>query len=70
MSDSAPDVPPEPLSVLDLIARRTGEAPRVTLREEDSASVSAPVIDPRSQEKSSVPQGRGIYQLMGEIARG
>jgi hypothetical protein len=32
--------------------------------------VSAPVIDPRSQEKSSVPQGRGTYQLMGEIARG
>jgi len=32
--------------------------------------VAAPVIDPRSQEKLSVPQGRGNYQLLGEIARG
>ena len=70
MADSAPEVPPDSLSVLDLIARRTGDAPRVTLREEESATLASPVIDPRSQEKFSLPQGRGTYQLMGEIARG
>ena len=57
-------------SVLEFIARKTGGAPRVTLRDEDSGSVSAPLIDPRSAEKLSVPQGRGTYQFLGEIARG
>jgi len=57
-------------SVLDLIARRTGEAPRVTLRDEDSATVSSPVIDPNSKEKAAVPRGRSNYQFLGEIARG
>ncbi|TDJ74537.1 MAG: serine/threonine-protein kinase [Planctomycetota bacterium] len=57
-------------SVIQFLERKTGAAPRVTLREEDSASVAAPVIDPSSQEKFSVPQGRRNYQFMGEIARG
>jgi tetratricopeptide (TPR) repeat protein/tRNA A-37 threonylcarbamoyl transferase component Bud32 len=57
-------------SVIRFLEQKIGEAPRVNLREEDSASVSAPVIDPRSEEKLSVPQGRGNYQLLGEIARG
>ena len=57
-------------SVIRFLEQKTGDAPRVTLREEDSASVSAPVIDPSSQEKFSVPRGRGNYQFMGEIARG
>ena len=57
-------------SVIRFLQEKTGEAPRVTLRDEDSASVSAPVIDPSSKEKLSVPHGRGNYQLMGEIARG
>ena len=77
MSDPASDAPPaqgEPdpnqHSVLDQIAHRTGEAPRITLRDEDSAGAASPVIDPRSQEKFALPQGRGTYQLMGEVARG
>jgi len=57
-------------SVLQFLERKTGEAPRITLREEDSAAVSSPIIDPSSREKHSLPQGRGNYQFMGEIARG
>jgi len=56
-------------SVLTRIEQRTGQAPRVSLREE-AGSAGAPLIDPRSQEKRSLPQGRGAYQLLGEIARG
>lgn len=70
--DGGPSIPreqPEP-SVLDLVARRIGEAPRITLREEDSAAVSSPVIDPSSKEKVAVPVGRSNYQFLGEIARG
>jgi tetratricopeptide (TPR) repeat protein/tRNA A-37 threonylcarbamoyl transferase component Bud32 len=39
-------------------------------REDDSGPGPSPLIDPKSQEKFSIPQGRGTYQLMGEIARG
>jgi serine/threonine-protein kinase len=66
-----PPPPEEPTpSVLDLVAQRTGEAPRVTLRDEDSADASSPVIDPSSKEKAAVPRGRSNYQFLGEIARG
>jgi len=65
----SPD-PEEPApSVLDLIARRIGESPRVSLHDEDSAT-SSPVIDPSSKERASVPVGRSNYQFLGEIARG
>ncbi|HPF15033.1 MAG TPA: serine/threonine-protein kinase, partial [Planctomycetota bacterium] len=57
-------------SVLKFLEAKTGEAPRINLRAEDSGAVSEPVIDPSSKEKLSVPQGRGNYQFMGEIARG
>jgi len=57
-------------SVIRFLERKTGEAPRVSLREEESASISAPVIDPSSAEKLSVPRGRANYQFLGEIARG
>ncbi|MFN0244385.1 MAG: protein kinase domain-containing protein [Planctomycetota bacterium] len=57
-------------SVLDLIARSTGDAPRVTLRDEDSARSASPMIDPSSKEKAAVPRGRSNYQFLGEIARG
>ncbi len=62
------DVPP---SVLSVLSERIGEAPRVSLREEDTGlSGSSPVIDPGSEERRSLPRGRGNHQLMGEIARG
>jgi serine/threonine-protein kinase len=79
MSDESPDLPPPrkprpsvelPPSVLSAIERRTGEAPRVTLREEDSGSAGAPLIDPASEERRALPQGRSSYQVLGEIARG
>jgi len=57
-------------SVIEFLQRKTGEARRVTLRDEESANVSAPLINPRSEEKASIPEGRGTYQFMGEIARG
>ncbi len=57
-------------SVLELVARRLGESPRVSLRDEDSAAASSPVIDPSSKEKASVPVGRSNLQFLGEIARG
>jgi serine/threonine-protein kinase len=57
-------------SVLDLVARRIGEAPRVTLRDEESGNTASPVIDASSKEKAAVPRGRSNYQFLGEIARG
>ena len=57
-------------SVLRFLEGKVGEAPRVNLRDEDSATVSAPIIDPTSKETFSVPSGRGNSQFMGEIARG
>jgi eukaryotic-like serine/threonine-protein kinase len=69
--NDAADRPQDPgRSVLQILGDRAGGNPRVNLREEDSASMAAPVIDPSSREKLSVPKGRGNYQLMGEIARG
>ena len=61
------DVPP---SVLSVLSARIGEAPRVSLREEPSQAGSAPLIDPASSERASLPEGRGSYQILGEIARG
>ena len=64
----AEDGPP---SVLTVVQRKTGQAPRVSLREEESMLAGAnPVIDPNTDEKRALPQGRGNYQLLGEIARG
>ena len=57
-------------SVVEFIEKRTGESPRISLRDEDTVTSPGPLIDPRSKEKSSIPEGRGTYQLMGEIARG
>jgi serine/threonine-protein kinase len=60
-----------PASVLDAIARLTGaDAPRVNLRETPSASGGTPVLKAGPAVQSIVPQGRGNYQLQGEIARG
>ena len=61
------DVPP---SVLSVISERIGDAPRVSLREAASTAAGAPVIDPASAERASLPEGRGNYQILGEIARG
>ncbi len=65
-----PRIVTPPQSVLTHIEARTGEAPRITLNEEDSASIASPLIDAASREKLSLPKGRSTYQLLGEIARG
>ncbi len=57
-------------SVLAAVDRVTGEAPRVVLRDHPFEEGAEPVIDPASSEKSQVPEGRGNYQILGEIAQG
>ena len=59
-----------PPSVLTIIERKTGEAPRVSLEERDSESGRTPVIDPGAEDVRSIPLGKGNYQLLGELARG
>jgi len=70
MADPHPSPGDPAPSVLQLFEKRLGEAPRVALRDEDSANTAAPVIDPSSKERAAVPVGRSNYQFLGEIARG
>jgi serine/threonine-protein kinase len=72
MAESHPQRQPDdpPPSVLELVAQRTGLAPKISLHDDDSVAISSPVIDPSSKEKTSVPRGRSNYQFLGEIARG
>ncbi len=68
-----PQPPPDDKShrsILALIADRTGLAPKVLLSDSDSEHGASPVVDPSSATSKLVPQGRGNYQLLGEIARG
>jgi serine/threonine-protein kinase len=58
-----------PRSVLASIADRTGLRSKILLPDSESEHGSSPVIDPSTASKL-VPQGRGNYQLLGEIARG
>ncbi len=57
-------------SILALIADRTGLAPKILLSDSDSEHGASPVLDPTAATSKLVPQGRGNYQLLGEIARG
>ncbi len=57
-------------TVLELLADRTGHAPKVFLTDSGSEHGASPVVDPGSAAMKLVPQGRGNYQLLGEIARG
>ncbi len=57
-------------SVLAALADRTGRAPKVLLPDSGSEHGTSPVVDPSSATSKLVPQGRGNYQLLGEIARG
>ncbi len=70
MNPSTPDSPKSRRTVLDLIADRTGHAPKVLLSDAGSEHGASPVVDPSSSTSKLVPQGRGNYQLLGEIARG
>src|SRR5262249_61748115 len=70
-----PNAPPPAVrardaSVLDVIGRRHGPAPKVLLRDSPSEDVGTPMLDAASVEARQVPAGRGNYELHGEIARG
>ncbi len=68
-----PQLPPDDKShrsILALIADKTGLAPKVLLSDSDSEHGASPVLDPTAATSKLVPQGRGNYQLLGEIARG
>ncbi len=59
-----------PPSVLQIIEQRTGHAPKVSLSDLDSAHGASPVVAAGAASTKWVPNGRGNYQFLGEIARG
>ena len=61
------EIPP---SVLQILSDKTGETPRISLRQDGSGTGGGRVIQPSSDERGSVPLGRSSYQILGEIARG
>ena len=65
-----PDPSQPARSVLARIADRTGLASKVLLPDSGSEHGASPVVDPSASSARLVPQGRGNYQLLGEIARG
>src|SRR4029079_4421725 len=65
MPEPADDPPKPPRSVLGVLRER-GLRSKVELSDADS---SPPAVEPTSASKL-VPQGRGNYRLLGEIARG
>ena len=68
-SDSKSRDEDSPRSVLQILGERNGFASKVLLSDVDSEAGSSPIVDPAAAAKL-VPQGRGNYQLLGEIARG
>ena len=56
-------------SVLQILGQKTGMPSKVLLPDSDSEHGGSPVVAPGAASKL-VPQGRGNYQLLGEIARG
>jgi len=64
------DEPKSPPSILQDIQARTGLSPKVLLPDSDSEHGASPLVDPNATSAKLMPQGRGNYQLMGEIARG
>jgi serine/threonine-protein kinase len=60
-------------SVLDVVKRISGEAPKLLLRDSPSEDGGSPILDTSSADFRQVRQlssGRGDYELLGEIARG
>ena len=62
--------PADPRSILETLERKIGATANVSLHEQEADAGSAPIIDPRSEERQALPQGRGSYHFSGEIARG
>ncbi len=57
-------------SVLQVLGERSGLQSKVLLPDSESGHGNSPVVDPGASATKLVPQGRGNYQLLGEIARG
>src|SRR5215831_17237250 len=66
----ANDLPKSQRSVLAVLGERSGLQSKVLLPDSDSGNGNSPVVDPGAAATKLVPQGRGNYQLLGEIARG
>ncbi len=69
MPQSPNEEPKSQRSVLQILGAKTGLAANVLLPDSDSEHGGSPVVAPGAASKL-VPQGRGNYQLLGEIARG
>ncbi len=69
MPQSPNEEPKSQRSVLQILGAKTGLAAHVLLPDSDSEHGGSPVVAPGAASKL-VPQGRGNYQLLGEIARG
>ncbi len=69
-----PEQPNEPpksqRSVLAVLGERSGLQSKVLLPDSDSGHGNSSIVDPGASAAKLVPQGRGNYQLLGEIARG
>src|SRR5205085_5341505 len=61
---------PSQRSVLAILGAHTGVAPKVLLPDSESEHGGSPLVAPGAATSKLVPQGRGNYQLLGEIARG
>ncbi|MBK7877006.1 MAG: protein kinase [Planctomycetes bacterium] len=70
MNPPKPDSPQQRRTILDLVKDKSGVAPKVLLSDSDSEVGTSPIVDPKGATVKLVPQGRGNYQLLGEIARG
>ncbi|MBK7645027.1 MAG: protein kinase [Planctomycetes bacterium] len=57
-------------SVLQILGDKTGLPAKVLLPDSNSEHGASPVVSPGTPAAKLVPQGRGNYQLLGEIARG
>jgi hypothetical protein len=57
-------------SILELISRKTGEAPSVSLSDRDSGVGSSPIALDPSMKVRFAERSRGNYQVLGEVARG
>src|SRR5262245_32383711 len=77
-----PPAPPPPASsaanasVLEVVARISGEVPKLLLRDSPSEDGGSPILDTSSPDYRTIRQlsqrstARGDYELLGEIARG
>ena len=65
-----PGAPQPHRTVLQSIAQRTGNAPKVLLTDSGSDHGASPVIAPGGAARNALPTGRGNYQIVGELARG